>query len=130
MKTAKPQRAGEVSRIGRQSAVLLLLFTVCFVSVLHTCDVNRSSASQASDVSTHVATQGRPPNSILHGIRVPRLETAFSRAVHWAMTSALNIPASLPSLARRIESACGRHVLSMLMDSGLEVRAPPQFLLV
>jgi len=129
LKTAKPQRTEKASRIGSQSAVLMLLLIVCLASVFPACNVHGPSALQALDVSTRVAAQGRLPHTILHGIRAPRLETVSSRAVHWAMTSALNISVSLPSLARRIESACGRHVLSMLLDSGLEVRAPPQCLL-
>jgi hypothetical protein len=76
-----------------------------------------------------LATQGRLPNPILHGVHAPRLETISSRTVHWAMTSALSVPVSLPFLARGTESLSERHVLSMLVDSGLEARAPPQSLL-
>ncbi len=129
MKSAKQQRKGKASGTGRQSAVLVLSFIVCFVSIFYAGNIHQSSALQALDVWAHVGTQGRLPNAIVHGTHAPRLETFFSRAVHWAVTSALHISVSLPSLARRIESPCGKHVLSMLVDSGLEVRAPPEFLL-
>jgi len=39
MKAEKQQRTGKASRIGRQSAVSVLLFVFCIVTIFHTCNV-------------------------------------------------------------------------------------------
>lgn len=129
MTAVQQQLEGNTSRVARQSAVLLLVLAVGFVSIFNTYNARHFSSLGVWDVSVQLATQGRLPNSILHGVHAPRLETVFSRTVHWAMATALRVPVSLPFLARRTESLRERHVLSMLVDSGLEGRAPPQSLL-
>jgi len=128
MRVSKQQPKGKALRIGRRSAIPMLLFIVCFVSIFNTCHVHHFSSLQTLDVSAPLATQNKLPRSILPITQAPRLEAVLSRSVHWATTSAFYIPVSPHSLARHIEIPHEGHVLSLLVDSGLEVRAPPQCL--
>jgi len=129
MKAEKRQRKRKRSRIGRQSAVSVLSFIICFVSIFQFFNVHSSPFLQVLDVSAHPAIQYRLPYSVMSDVQSLRQEGFAFRTVHLAANSAFDFPVSQPSLARKIESFGERLAVSMLLSSGLEVRAPPQCLL-
>ena len=122
---AKKQAKGKALKISRQFAAPALSFIICFVCIFHNCAIPRFSALQDLDASAHLLTRDRLPYSIMPGAYSSRQEGASYRAVHLAATSALDFSVPKPSLARKTESTRERLTFSVLVDSGLEVRAPP-----
>ena len=126
MKAENRHRKRKTSMIVRRSAIPLLLLIVCLVSVLQFFNAHPSPLLQRLEVPDHQSIQDRLPASIVTGIHRLRLGTVFLRAVHCAANSAFDAAISQTSPARKFESGPERLVVSMLVDSGLEVRAPPR----
>lgn len=114
------------SRIGNQSAICVLLFIICFVSMLQV--LNFHSYSILQSFSTQPAIGYRLPYSKIADIHSLRHGGSFCRAVHFAASSALDFAALQHSPTRKNELFSERLAASMLASSGLAVRAPPQFL--
>jgi hypothetical protein len=129
MKAEKRQQKWKRSKIGRQYAVSVLSFVICFVSMFQFFNVHSSPFLQVLDVSAHSAIQYRLPYSVVSDAHSLRPGGFLFRAVHLAANSAFDFPIPQPSFTRKNEFSPERLVASMLVSSGLEVRAPPQCLL-
>jgi hypothetical protein len=126
MKAEKHQQKGKASRTIAQSAASVLLFVICFVSVFQFYDVYPSTPTQLLVPSDHPAIGDRLPHTIISATHSLRLGTVSFRTVHFAANSAPDFPVPQPCSTRQAALVHERLIVSMLVSSGLEVRAPPQ----
>jgi hypothetical protein len=126
MKAEKHQQKRKPSRAIAQSAASVLLFVICFVSVFQFYDVYPSAPMQHLVPSGHPAIGDRLYHTIISATHSLRLGTVSFRTVHFAANSVPDFPVPQPCSARQIALVPARLIISMLVSSGLEVRAPPQ----
>lgn len=123
MKAVKQQRERRALGIAGRRAGALLALALSFVFIYHACDLHSLLSYKAT---AQLTGNVRLPNRVLRCIDASNLKPVISRSAHWTALTTLSVPVSLSSFVRVNEFQGERHMLAVLIDSGLEVRAPPQ----